>query len=155
MKKILTALLVINVVIGVFAKPYQIPKEDIEYKIFNGVQYVTEYVSEFNSQEDFERKHLPNSDIVRKQERKLAVRTEPPSKMFYEKKRNYGRKDKFRVGFTFDEAFTVKNGALEMNAFAYRKKNSSGGYDYHVCDGEINTGSWWWNVQGRVRETLW
>lgn len=35
------------------------------------------------------------------------------------------------------------------------EKKSSGGYDYHVCDGEINTGSWWWNVQGRVRETLW
>lgn len=152
MKKNLMTFLVMSVVAGVFADPYKIPAEDIEYKTFNEVQYVTEYVSEFNSQEDFERKFLPNSDLVRKQMRGLAVRTEPPSYASYESKENYGPKDKFHVGFKFDEAFTVKDGVLGLNAYAYREKNKVGGYDYHVLDTEINSGSWWWNVQGGVRE---
>lgn len=146
-------LLVMTTITGcIFAAPYQIPKEDIEYKTFNDVQYVTEYVAEFNSQEDFERKFLPTSNIV-KRERKLAMRCEPASQVSIEKKKKYGPKDKFYRGFEFDKTFTVEDGVLGMKTSAYRVPNNTGGYDYHAHDGEINSGEWWATIgQGRTTE---
>lgn len=149
MKKILMTLLVMSVVAGVFADPYQIPAEDIEYKTFNKTQYVTEYVSEFTSVQDFERKHLPTNNWMRKN-RQIAVRTVPASQVFIEKNRNYGPNDVFHMGTRFDEAYTIENGVLGINTSAYRIKNNNG-YDYHYYSHEINCGEWWKTVgQGRL-----